>query len=44
MTEYMQALASICFTMVTAVVIVASLGGIAFMGMLFWNMIEEFFD
>jgi hypothetical protein len=44
MTEYMQTLINICFTMVTAVVVVASLGSIAFMGMLFWNMLEEFFD
>jgi len=44
MSDYMQNLINICFTMVTAVVVVASLGSIAFMGMMFWNMLEEFFD
>ena len=41
MTDYMQTLINICFTMVTGVVIVASVCAIIFMGLMLWNMIID---
>ena len=42
MTDYMQTLISICFTMVTGVVIVASVSAIIFLGLLLWNMVNDY--
>ena len=42
MTDYMQTLISICFTMVTGVVIVASISAIIFLGLLLWNMVNDY--
>ena len=44
MTDYMQTLMSICFTVITADIVVASLGGIVFALLLLWNMVQELFD
>lgn len=42
MTDYMQILINICFTMVTGVVIVASVSAILFMGLLVQTMISDY--
>ena len=42
MTDYMQTLISICLTMITGVVIVASVSTIIFLGLLLWNMINDY--
>ena len=44
MTDYMQTLINICFTMVTGVVIVASASAIVFLGMLLWELITDYFE
>lgn len=44
MTEYMQILMSVCFTMVTGVVIVASVSIIVFMGLLIKTMILDYMN
>jgi hypothetical protein len=44
MTDYTQTLINICFTMVTGVVIVASVSAMTFMGMLLWNLILDHFE
>jgi hypothetical protein len=44
MTDYMQTLINICFTMVTGVVIVSSASAIIFMGLLTWNLILDYFE
>jgi len=41
MTDYTQTLINICFTMVTGVVIIASISAIIFMGLMLWNMISD---
>lgn len=41
MTDYMQTLLNICFTMVTGVIIVGGFGTIAFLALMFWNMIKD---
>jgi hypothetical protein len=41
MTDYMQTLMSICLTMVTGVIIVGSFGTMAFLVLMFWNMIKD---
>jgi len=43
MTDYMQILMNICFTMVTGVIIVGGIGTMAFLALLFWNMIADEF-
>ena len=43
MNDYMQILLNICFTMVTGVVIVGSIGSMAFLALLLWNMIADEF-
>ena len=44
MTEYLQFLMAICFTMVTGVVIVGCFGLMMFWGLLLWNMVLEEFN
>lgn len=44
MTEYMQTLMNVCFTMVTGVVIVASVSAIVFMGLLLQTMISDYMN
>lgn len=44
MTDYIQALTNICFTMVTGVVSVASVSAILFMGLLVQNMISDYMN
>ena len=44
MTEYMQTLMNVCFTMVTGVVIVASVSVIVFMGLLLQTMISDYMN
>ena len=44
MTDYMQILLSICFTMLTGVIIVGGFGTIAFLALMFWNMIQDNID
>ena len=41
MTDYMQILLNICFTMVTGVIIVGGIGTMVFLALLFWNMIGD---
>ncbi|CAB5220140.1 hypothetical protein UFOVP231_69 [uncultured Caudovirales phage] len=41
MSDYMQFLLNLCFTMVTGVVIVACFGAMIFLGLLIWQFIEE---
>ena len=41
MTDYMQILLNICFTMVTGVIIVGCLGTMAFLAVMFWNIIID---
>jgi type III secretory pathway component EscS len=43
MTDYMQTLLSICFTMITGVIIVASISAGIFLGLFLWNMIQDEF-
>jgi hypothetical protein len=43
MTDYMQILSNICFTMVTGVIIVSGFGTMAFLALMFWNMIADEF-
>jgi len=43
MTDYMQTLLNICFTMVTGIIIVGSIGSMAFLALMFWNMIGDEF-
>jgi hypothetical protein len=43
MTDYMQALLNICFTMVTGVVIMGSLGLTVFLALLLLTMIKDEF-
>ena len=40
-TDYMQILLNICFTIVTGVIIVGGIGTMAFLALLFWNMIGD---
>ena len=44
MTDYMQTLINICFTMVTGVVIITSIGAILFMGLLIQTMISDYLE
>lgn len=44
MNEYMQTLANICFTMITGVVIVASVSAIVFMGFMLHTMITDYLN
>ena len=44
MTDYMQTLINICFTMITGVVIVASVSAILFIGLMTWNLIYDYFE
>ena len=44
MTEYMQTLMNVCFTMVTGVVIVASVSAVVFMGLLLQTMISDYMN
>jgi hypothetical protein len=41
MTEYMRTLMNICFTMVTGVIIVNCFRSMAFLALMFWNMIAD---
>ena len=41
MTDYMQILLNVCFTMVTGVIIVGGFGTMVFLALLFWNMIVD---
>ena len=41
MNDYMQILLNICFTIVTGVIIVGGIGTMAFLALLFWNMIGD---
>ena len=41
MNDYMQILLNVCFTMVTGVIIVGSFGTMAFLVLMFWNMIKD---
>jgi hypothetical protein len=43
MNDYMQTLMNICFTVVTGVIIVGGIGSMAFLALLFWNMIQDEF-
>ena len=42
MSDYTQTLINICFTMVTGVVIIASISAIIFMGLLVQTMISDY--
>lgn len=44
MNEYMQILLNVCFTMVTGIIIVGGIGTMAFLALLFWNMIQDNID
>ena len=44
MTEYLQVLMGICFTMMTGVVIIGCAGAMVFLGLLFWNMVLDEFN
>ena len=44
MTDYMQTLINICFTMVTGVVIVASVSAMIFLGLLLRELIVDYFE
>jgi len=41
MSDYIQVLINICFTMVTGVVIVGCLGAILFFCLMIWQMIDD---
>jgi hypothetical protein len=41
MTDYMQILLNVCFTMVTGVIIVGGFGTMVFLALMFWNMIKD---
>lgn len=41
MTGYMQILMSICFTIVTGIIVVGGIGTMIFLALLFWNMIGD---
>jgi hypothetical protein len=41
MTDYIQFLTSVCFTMVTGVVIVGCFGSMIFLALMFWSMIQD---
>ena len=41
MSDYMQILMNICFTMVTGGSSVGGIGTMAFLALLFWNMIGD---
>ena len=41
MSDYMQILLNIGFTMVTGVIIVGCFGSMAFLALMFWNMIAD---
>ena len=41
MTDYMQILMSICFTVVTGIIIVGGIGTMIFLALMFWNMIGD---
>ena len=41
MSEYIQTLASICFTAMTGVIIVGCFGAILFLGLMIWQMIND---
>lgn len=43
MTDYMQALFNVCFTMVTGVIIMGSLGLMVFLALLLLTMIKDEF-
>lgn len=43
MSDYMQALLNICFTMVTGVIIMGSLGLMVFLALLLMTMIKDEF-
>ena len=44
MSEYMQILINICFTMVTGVIIVGGFGTMVFLALMFWNMVQDNID
>ena len=44
MTDYTQTLINICFTMITGVIIVASVSAMIFLGLLLWEMIFDYFE
>ena len=41
MTDYIQILTNICFTMVTGIIIVGGFGTMVFLALLFWNMVKD---
>jgi hypothetical protein len=41
MTDYMQTLINICFTMVTGVVIVGCFGTIIFFALMIWKLVKD---
>lgn len=41
MTDYMQILMSICFTVVTGIIVVGGIGTMIFLALMFWNMIGD---
>jgi len=41
MTDYMQILMNICFTVVTGIIIVGGIGTMIFLALMFWNMIGD---
>ena len=43
MTDYIQILTNICFTVVTGIIIVGGVGTMVFLALLFWNMIQDEF-
>lgn len=44
MTDYIQILLNICFTMITGIIIVGSFGTMAFLALMFWNVIQDNID
>lgn len=44
MNEYAQALANICFTMITGVVVVACVSAMIFIGLLLWELVTDYFE
>jgi len=44
MTDYIQTLLNICFTIVTGIIIVGGIGTMAFLALMFWNMVQDNID
>jgi hypothetical protein len=44
MTDYLQMLFNICFTMITMVIVMGGAGTLIFIGLAIWNMVSDHFD